>query len=157
MWQRQTSQFLKRKLSELKNRLNSILLTGINEHDSSFTYCLGRESRKILLLPSFNSPLCPASSWVKGNAILQSCLCWRHCAPWMQGAEKIKPKKSQRKSKRSLSMVSHLRRSPILGLTNRVPQEQKESKSSSIQRECLKWCPWLSEAVSKCSHCSRGK
>ena len=42
--------FFKRKLSELKNRLNAIILTGINEPDSRFLYCLGEKSKNILFL-----------------------------------------------------------------------------------------------------------
>lgn len=93
---------------------------------------IGR-AEEIQLFPSFNSPVSSSSSWVKGNAILKSFLCWRHFSPWMQGAEKTAPQKSQRKSKCSLSVVSPLRISPILGLTRGVPREQMENESSSIR------------------------
>lgn len=124
--------FFKRKLSELKNRLNAVFLTGINEPDSRFPYCLGKESQKILLLPSFNS-LCPSSCWVKGNTFWQSRLCRRHFSPWMQGAEKTVPKKSLEERQAICQRASPLRISLILGLTSRVPQEHMENESLSTQ------------------------
>ena len=134
MWQRQTSQFFEKKLSELKNRLNPIFLIRINEPDSSFMYCLGRESRRNPATSSLQI------SFVQLAPEWKAMLSYNHVCvggTWLRECKELKRlslKNSQRESKWSLSMVSHLKISPIRGLTNRVPQEQMENKSSSIQK-----------------------
>lgn len=123
--------FFKRKLSELKNRLNAIFLTGINEPDSRFLYCLGKKSKKILLLPSFNS-LCPSNCWVKGLSDNHICV----QGTFLHKCRELKrlcPKKSLEERQAICQWVSPLRISLILSLTSRVPQEHVENESLSIQ------------------------
>ena len=81
--------FFKRKLSELKNRLNAIFLTGINEPDSRFLYCLGEKSKNILFLLLI---LCvhQTAEWkatLSDNHVVSKALfsmnagSWKDCAP----------------------------------------------------------------------------